>query len=159
MTRITSSARKPKKETGSGQLASAVVSACTAQSPPLSLLRLCYVARHSPAPSGTVGHASYTNGRPGSLPGTARPDSQSPHPSRGEQWWTMQDLNLRPPACEAGALPTELIVRAKNPNDLGDGRQRQVCLRQRPKLGFRNPRHGAHDTELTTLFGLVKIGP
>ena len=24
----------------------------------------------------------------------------------------MQDLNLRPPACEAGALPTELIVRA-----------------------------------------------
>ena len=27
-------------------------------------------------------------------------------------WWTMQDLNLRPPACEAGALPTELIVRA-----------------------------------------------
>ena len=27
-------------------------------------------------------------------------------------WWTMQDSNLRPPACEAGALPTELIVRA-----------------------------------------------
>ena len=27
-------------------------------------------------------------------------------------WWTMQDLNLRPLACEASALPTELIVRA-----------------------------------------------
>ena len=26
-------------------------------------------------------------------------------------WWTMQDLNLRPLACEASALPTELIVR------------------------------------------------
>jgi hypothetical protein len=38
-------------------------------------------------------------------------------------WWTMQDLNLRPPACEAGALPTELIVRAWNPNDLGATRQ------------------------------------
>ena len=36
----------------------------------------------------------------------------------------MQDLNLRPPACEAGALPTELIVRASNPSYLPDGRQR-----------------------------------
>jgi hypothetical protein len=26
-------------------------------------------------------------------------------------WWSMLDLNQRPPACEAGALPTELIDR------------------------------------------------
>jgi hypothetical protein len=36
----------------------------------------------------------------------------------------MQDLNLRPPACEAGALPTELIVRASNPSYLRDAGQR-----------------------------------
>jgi hypothetical protein len=27
------------------------------------------------------------------------------------EWWSMLDLNQRPPACEAGALPTELIDR------------------------------------------------
>jgi hypothetical protein len=27
------------------------------------------------------------------------------------KWWSMLDLNQRPPACEAGALPTELIDR------------------------------------------------
>ena len=37
----------------------------------------------------------------------------------------MQDLNLRPPACEAGALPTELIVRALESTHLPDGRQAQ----------------------------------
>ena len=25
------------------------------------------------------------------------------------KWWRIQDSNLRPPACKAGALPTELI--------------------------------------------------
>ena len=37
---------------------------------------------------------------------------ETPLRERRLKWWTMQDLNLRPPACEAGALPTELIVQA-----------------------------------------------
>ena len=55
--------------------------------------------RGGPAGSGTIARhtAEATDGRPVASP------------CRG--WWTMQDLNLRPPACEAGALPTELIVR------------------------------------------------
>src|SRR5271170_5203419 len=28
-------------------------------------------------------------------------------------WWTIQGSNLRPPACKAGALPTELIAHIK----------------------------------------------
>ena len=43
---------------------------------------------------------------------TAGGPAETPPPDSSTQWWTMQDLNLRPPACEAGALPTELIVRA-----------------------------------------------
>ena len=43
---------------------------------------------------------------------TAGGPSETPPRDSSTQWWTMQDLNLRPPACEAGALPTELIVRA-----------------------------------------------
>ena len=35
----------------------------------------------------------------------------------------MLDLNQRPPACEAGALPTELIVRAAKSTGLWDARQ------------------------------------
>jgi hypothetical protein len=47
-------------------------------------------------------------------------------------WWTMQDLNLRPPACEAGALPTELIVRACDLRYLRVIRQAPVCPRMCP---------------------------
>src|SRR5262249_22203882 len=38
-------------------------------------------------------------------------------------WWTMLDLNQRPPACEAGALPTELIVRVRKSTGLQHLRQ------------------------------------
>jgi hypothetical protein len=40
--------------------------------------------------------------------------TQSTGSYRKMSWWTMQDLNLRPLACEASALPAELIVRAGN---------------------------------------------
>jgi hypothetical protein len=52
----------------------------------------------------------------------------------------MQDLNLRPPACEAGALPTELIVRACDFRYLQVSRQApfppfaRECARERPGL-------------------------
>lgn len=29
-----------------------------------------------------------------------------------QQWWRIQDLNLRPLACDSSALPTELVVHA-----------------------------------------------
>ena len=43
------------------------------------------------------------------------------------KWWTTQDLNLRPPACEAGALPTELVVHGQDVT--GSHRARQPALR------------------------------
>ncbi len=30
----------------------------------------------------------------------------------GKKWWALRDLNPRPPACKAGALPTELSALA-----------------------------------------------
>jgi hypothetical protein len=50
----------------------------------------------------------------------------------------MQDLNLRPPACEAGALPTELIVRARNPNYLR-GAGQPLPHSTRPKRAREQP--------------------
>jgi hypothetical protein len=35
--------------------------------------------------------------------------------SIGKDWWTWGDSNPRPPACKAGALPTELHAHDKNP--------------------------------------------
>ncbi len=45
-------------------------------------------------------------------------ETQSVKPRKGgsqqeKEWWAMQDLNLRPPACEAGALPL-----SQSPTDL-----------------------------------------
>jgi hypothetical protein len=56
----------------------------------------------------------------------------------------MQDLNLRPPACEAGALPTELIVRARNPNYLrGAGQPLPLSTPQNVPASSRSTRGSA----------------
>ena len=39
-------------------------------------------------------------------------------------WWAKQDLNLRPPACKAGALPTELSAHRANS---GNGQNLLLC--------------------------------
>src|SRR5215475_11965218 len=52
----------------------------------------------------------------------------APPPPRARKWWTMLDLNQRPPACEAGALPTELIVRARKSTGLWEGRQPRAVV-------------------------------
>jgi hypothetical protein len=54
------------------------------------------------------------NRAPGTYPAPARTECKDE--TRGaitprSEWWSMLDLNQRPPACEAGALPTELIDR------------------------------------------------
>ena len=59
-----------------------------------------------------VGHTGNRDWRSRLWPVTARHKEETPLQERRFEWWTMQDLNLRPPACEAGALPTELIVQA-----------------------------------------------
>ena len=33
---------------------------------------------------------------------------------RSEAWWATLELNQRPPACRAGALPTELVAHAES---------------------------------------------
>ena len=56
-----------------------------------------------------VGLAAQTKERRRRLSGHLRlPDTRSPDCARGTRWWAEQDLNLRPPACDADALPTEL---------------------------------------------------
>lgn len=49
------------------------------------------------------------------------------------EWWAMKDLNLRPLACEASALTTELIARIKwSPTEKRVGRY----IRQQRDLFF-----------------------
>jgi hypothetical protein len=38
-----------------------------------------------------------------------------PKPRSGEGWWSQTGSNRRPPACKAGALPTELWPRLRTP--------------------------------------------
>src|SRR2546427_11159376 len=52
---------------------------------------------------------------------------------RGVCWWAVQDLNLRPHACEACALTTELtaqtqqiILRDQGPGTRGPGKNKQA---------------------------------
>ena len=54
----------------------------------------------------------------------------------------MQDLNLRPPACEAGALPTELIVRVGKSTGLQHSRQPRT--RETADLAARNRLPGVY---------------
>src|SRR5262249_10478377 len=73
--------------------------------------------REPERPTGGGAMAGRGAGRGSELSGetsgnTDRRDPRTPPRNSLKRWWTMQDLNLRPPACEAGALPTELIVRA-----------------------------------------------
>ena len=64
----------------------------------------------------------------------------------------MKDLNLRPPACEAGALPTELIVRSMQPTHLQDARQPPAT---RLAQGRRRTTRGALALLLLALAGLA----
>ena len=41
------------------------------------------------------------------------------HNQRGTAWWAMEDLNLRPPRCERGALTTELTARFRSGSIIG----------------------------------------
>jgi hypothetical protein len=43
--------------------------------------------------------------------GTGGKTKRGVYRNPASEWWSMLDLNQRPPACEAGALPTELIDR------------------------------------------------
>lgn len=48
---------------------------------------------------------------------------RKPIPETGFQcfifkWWAVQGLNLRPPACKAGALPAELTARLKEAKNM-----------------------------------------
>ena len=57
----------------------------------LSLLRLCYIARHSLAFLGTIGQPGDTNGRHRPWPVTARHDEETPLPARRSRWWRVRD--------------------------------------------------------------------
>jgi hypothetical protein len=60
-----------------------------------------------------------------------------PKPRSGEGWWSQTESNRRPPACKAGALPTELWPRWYGPPPLtlrrDSLRKARACRAAAPK--------------------------
>ena len=54
--------------------------------------------------------------RSGARPQNAPPERFAPLRGTGLNWWSRSGSNRRPPACKAGALPTELRPRRANPD-------------------------------------------
>ena len=57
-----------------------------------------------------------------------------PKPRSGEVWWSQTESNRRPPACKAGALPTELWPLVAVPNSVGAARLRHSASAWQPSL-------------------------
>src|SRR5262249_28966788 len=71
-----------------------------------------HVARHqSHVDSGNDRDDTGDNGEGEKIPVEHPCHDSRPTTSFLDGWWSMLDSNQRPPACEAGALPTELIDR------------------------------------------------
>jgi hypothetical protein len=71
----------------------------------LSLLCLCYIARHKLALRGTGGHGTDDNGRPRLWPGTARQHEQTPRRMRACKWWRVRDSWSATAKSSGAAIP------------------------------------------------------
>src|SRR4249919_4357361 len=75
-------------------------------------------------------------------------------PVRGFLQWAVQDSNLRPPACKAGALPTELTARGRKDHTNAVGVQ--TCARISSTDGTCDIR--VHDRRLRRARARIRAG-